>query len=412
MKLILTADRLVDGTGSTPLTEGALVVENGRIVQVTTRDRLPPADDPGDEIIDLPGGTIMPGFVEAHSHMHCSAEAEAYRQIVTEPDHVLLMRAVQAVRQALASGVTSMRDLGSKNEVAFPIKRAIEDGIIPGPTLLVAGTPITTTGGHCHMFGTEADSVEDVLSAIRGQVKIGADWIKIMSTGGNFTPRTNIRAAQYPVETLRAAVADAERLGIRVAAHCHGAVGVRNCVEAGIHNLIHCTWVSSDRSESYDYDPAVADQIAEKGLYVDPTIAGHSIREARGVPVDTALRDGFRSDPPRRYEILRDMWDRGVKFVAGLDTGMPHIRFGDYAYTPQAMVEKIGVSPMDAIVCCTKTSAECLGILDETGTLEAGKLADAVIVAGDPTSDIRAMHRVDTVVKRGTVFVRDGKLLV
>lgn len=413
MKLVLKADRVIDGTGAAPIPNGALVIEKGRISQVISQDRLKLGEREEADVIEVKGGTIMPGFIEAHSHIHCSAETEAFRQVVTESDQVLLMRAVQAVRQALASGVTTMRDLGSKNQVALPIKRAIEDGIIPGPRLLVAGTPITTTGGHCHMFGTEADTLEEVVKAVRGQVKLGANWIKIMSTGGGFTPRTNVRAPQYPAETLRAAVQDAERLGVRVAAHCHATSGVRNCVEAGVHNLIHCSWLAADPSKVYDYDPAVADQIAEKGIYVDPTIATGYMAQLRDPQWAAARRQGnFMTEPQRRYEILRDMWDRGVKFVTGLDTGMVYVRFSDYAYTPQLMVEKMEISPMDAIVCCTRTTAECLGVLQETGTLEVGKSADVVIVNGDPLADIRALHSVNTIVKQGQVVKRRGELLI
>ncbi len=408
MKLVLKADRLIDGTGAEPIAKGAIVIEDGRITQVATQDKLNIA--PGEEVdaIEVNGGSIMPGFIEAHTHIHCSAETDAYRHVTTESDQMLLMRGVQAVRSALGSGVTTMRDLGSKNQVVFPLRQAIQEGIIPGPRLLVAGTPITTTGGHCNMFGTEADTAQDVVKAIRQQFKQGADCIKIMSTGGGFTPGTNTRAPQYPVETLRAAVEDAERLGLKVSAHCHAAAGVRNCVEAGIHNLIHCSWLAEDPIDMYDYDPAVVDVMVEKGIYVDPTLAlGHLNRMRGRVPPPSGM-----GDPVRRFEILRDMWDRGVKFVTGMDAGMTNARFDDFAYIPQVMVEEMKISPMEAIVCSTKTSAECLGIIDETGTLELGKAADVVIVDGNPAIDIRAMHSVNTIVSQGRIAKRNGELLI
>ena len=409
MRTILKAARLIDGTGAEPVADAALVVENGKIVSVGSRETLPPTPGGETDVVETPGGTILPGFIEMHSHIHCSAESDAYRHVTTESDEMLLMRAVQAVRAALTSGVTTMRDLGSKNQVAFPVRQAIEDGIIPGPRLLVTGTPITTTGGHCNMFGTEADTASEVVQAIRSQFKLGADWIKIMSTGGGFTPGTNIRAPQYPAETLRDAVVDAERLGLQVAAHCHATAGVRNCVDAGVHNLIHCTWLSEDPAEGYDYDPDVADTIAEKGLFVDPTLALVRLNNLRD-PERARARAAER-DPDRRFEILRDMWDRGVKFVTGMDSGMTNARFDDFAYIPEVMVDSLGISPMEAIVCSTKTSAECLGILEETGTLEPGKDADVVVVQGDPLADIRALHSVDTILKRGSLVKRNGETL-
>jgi imidazolonepropionase-like amidohydrolase len=407
MKLVLKSDRLIDGTGADPINNAALVAEDGRITQVTTQDQL--QIPPGEKVDEITvSGSIMPGFIEMHSHMHCSSELDAYKHITTESNETFTMRSVKAMRAALTSGVTTMRDLGARNEVAFPIKQAIEDGIIAGPRLIVAGTPITTTGGHCNMFGTEADTAEEVVAAVRQQFKLGAGYIKIMSTGGGFTPGTNVRAPQYPVETLKAAVKDAERLSLRIAAHCHAAAGVRNCVEAGVHNLIHCSWLADDPVDVYDYDTGVVDEMVAKGLYVDPTLALRHLNQLRGRAAEGGTAIG---DPERRFEILRDMWARGVKFVTGMDSGMINAHFDDFAYIPQVMVEKMGISPMEAIVCSTKTSAECLGLEDEIGTLEVGKSADVVMVLGNPAADITAMHNVDTIVRQGEVVKRQGELL-
>jgi len=409
MRLILKANRLIDGTGAVPIENAAIVVEDGRISEVTQQDKLDTGDRDDSDVIDVSGGTLMPGFIEVHTHIHCSAQADAYRHITTESDEVFLMRGVQAVRAVLSSGVTTMRDLGSRNQVIFPLKQAVEDGIVPGPRMLVAGTPITTTGGHCNMFGTEADTSDEMVTAVRGQFKSGADWIKVMSTGGGFNPGTNVRAPQYPVETLRAAVQDAERLNLRVAAHCHASAGVRNCVDAGVHNLIHCSWLDEDPNGMFDYDEDYADRLAEAGTWVDPTLALGRLNQIRGRVRTTG---GPMRDPVRRFEILRDMWDRGVKFVTGMDAGMTNANFDDFAYIPQVMVEDMRISPMEAIVCATQTSADCLGVLDETGTLEAGKAADILIIDGNPAEDIATLHTVNTIVKQGTVVKREGELLI
>ena len=407
MKLVLKADRLIDGTGAAPIDNAALVAEDGRITEITTQDRLQLT--PGEDVDEITvNGSIMPGYIEMHSHMHCSSELDAYKHITTESNETFTMRSVKAMRAALSSGVTTMRDLGARNEVAFPIKQAIEDGIIAGPRLIVAGTPITTTGGHCNMFGTEADTVDEVVAAVRQQFKLGAGYIKIMSTGGGFTPGTNVRAPQYPVATLKAAVKDAERLNLRVAAHCHATAGVRNCVEAGVHNLIHSSWLHEDPAKVYDYDTGVADEMAAKGIYVDPTLALYHLNQLRGRSRQGGAAMG---DPERRFEILRDMWSRGVKFVTGMDSGMINAHFDDFAYIPQVMVECMGITPMEAIVCSTRTSAECLGLEDEIGTLEVGKSADVVMVKGNPAEDITAMHDVDSIVRQGEVVKRQGALL-
>jgi imidazolonepropionase-like amidohydrolase len=410
MKYIIQSDRLIDGSGSIPLQKGAIVIEGDKISKICTSNELTETDKNQAEILSVPGGSILPGFIEMHSHIHCSSEADAYEHITTESNETFLLRGTQAVRAALSSGVTTMRDLGSRNEVVFPLREGINRGIIPGPRLLVAGTPVTTTGGHCNMFGTEANTSEEVVKAIRQQFKLGADCIKIMSTGGGFTPGTNVRAPQYSSEILKNAVNDAERLGLKVAAHCHAAEGVKNCVEAGIHNLIHCSWLSSNPSELYDYDGEVADQIAEKGIYVDPTLALSHLNKLRG----RAIRpdSGAMRDPEKRFAILRDMWDRGVKFVTGMDSGMTNARFDDFAYIPEVMVKNMYISPLEAITCATKTSAECLGMEEEIGTLEAGKSADVIVVNGDPSEDITRLHDVNTIISQGTLVKRGNTLLI
>ncbi|MEC8911882.1 MAG: amidohydrolase family protein [Chloroflexota bacterium] len=410
MKLILKADRLIDGSSTKVMPHSAVVIEGDTISKVCSQSELTETELNDARVIDSSNGTLMPGFIEMHSHIHCSAESDAYTHITTETNETFLLRGSQAVRSALSSGVTTMRDLGSKNEVVFPLKQSIEDGIVPGPRLLVAGTPITTTGGHCNTFGTEADSSDQVVTAIRNQFKLGADHIKIMSTGGGFTPGTNVRAPQYDWTTLRDAVKDAERLGLKVAAHCHATEGVKNCVKAGIHNLIHCSWLSENPEELYDYDPDVVDQIAEKGIYVDPTLALSHLNKLRG-RVKTP-DSGAMADPERRFEILRDMWDRGVKFVTGMDSGMTNAHFDDFAYIPEVMVNSMGISPMEAITCATKTSSECLGKESEIGTITPGKSADLLIINGDPSEKIEALHNVDTIVARGSVVKEAGQLLI
>ena len=402
MKLVLKADRLIDGSSSKVVPNAAVVIEGETISKVCSQSELTEIELAEARVIDSSGGTLMPGFIEMHSHIHCSAESDAYTHITTETNETFLLRGSQAVRSSLSSGVTTMRDLGSRNEVVFPLRQSIEEGIIPGPRLLVAGTPITTTGGHCNTFGTEADSSEQVVRAIRNQFKLGADHIKIMSTGGGFTPGTNVRAPQYDWTTLRDAVKDAERLGLKMAAHCHATEGVRNCVKAGIHNLVHCSWLSENPEELYDYDPDVTDQIAEKGIYVDPTLALSHLNKLRG-RVKTP-DSGAMADPERRFEILRDMWHRGVKFVTGMDSGMTNAHFDDFAYIPEVMVNSMGISPMEAITCATKTSSECLGRDNEIGTITPGKSADVLIINGDPSVKIETLHNVDTIVARGSVI--------
>ena len=411
MKTILNANKVIACDGSTPINQGAVVIEGDKITKVTTQNKITESDRLEAFEYNFSEGTIIPGFIEMHSHIHCSAHpTDAYEHITTESNETFIIRGTQALRSALMSGVTTMRDLGSKNEIIFPLKNAIIEGILPGPRLLAAGTPITTTGGHCNSFGTEADTSEDVVQAVRKQFKFGADCIKIMSTGGGFTPGTNVRQPQYTADIIRDAVADADRLGLKVSAHCHGTAGIKNCVEAGIHNLIHCSWMSENPDELYNYIPEIADEIAEKHIYVDPTLALSHLNKLRGKKPSPA--SGMASNPERRFEILRDMWDRGVKFVTGMDSGMSNANFSDFPYIPEVMVKEMKISPMEALICATKTSAECLELSDQIGTLKEGKSADLLVINGDPLADITKLHDINTIISQGKKIKLENKFLI
>ena len=409
MNKIIKGKYLIDGNGGKPKENSAVIIENGKIKDITNANSLP---KDGYEILDYPDSTIMPGLIEVHTHMHVSPEPGNYEAALNDSDTVLAIRATDAVRKTLMSGVTTMRDIGSKNHIAFPVRDAVNSGIIPGPRMLLAGQVVTTTAGHCNYFGTEADTLDEAVTAARANIKLGAEWIKIMSTGGGFTPRSNMRAAQYPAETLEAVVNDAERLGAKVCSHAHGTVGVENCVKAGMHNIIHCSWLAEDPDKAFDYKKDVADQIAEKGIYVDATLATGYMRTFRDPEFspDQAQRMGFNAE--ERVTILQDMYKRGVKFVSGIDSGMLYVRFDDIAYTPDRMVEVVGMSNMEAIVACTKTSAECLQVDSETGTIDKNKSADIIVIDGNPDEDIKTLHNVTTVMLQGELVKDNGIELV
>jgi imidazolonepropionase-like amidohydrolase len=349
--------------------------------------------------------------------MHCSATADAYELVTSEALPRLIMRAAANVRHALLSGVTTLRDLGSKNEVAFPVREAIRAGVIPGPRLLVAGTPITTTAGHCHMFGTEADTREQVVTAVRRQRKLGADCIKLMATGGMFTPTANPRTVQYPVETLTAAVREAERLGLPVAAHTLSAAGIRDCVEAGIHHLIHARWYSADPAKGLEYDPALADRITRSGLWVDITLGhmllGRLAQEAGAPPPSTHWAVQATPVPLEDHlETARDMRARGIRFTTGLDMGMPHARFDGSAANARAFGAWLQYSPWEAIRASTADSAEALGLGDAVGALRPGLIADLLAVAGDPARDLATLGTAVDVIRAGRPVKLGGRALI
>ena len=293
------ADRVSNADMTGWLSDSAVKIVNGKISDVLPTSSLPSDVAETSEVLRLGDVSLMPGLVDAHCHMHCSATKDAQALALAEQNDIqrLTMRAVSAMRKAVLAGTTTVRDIGSRNEVAFAIKQAIKDGAIPGPRLLVAGTPITITAGHCWFFGTQADTADDVAKAVRNQVRQGADAIKIMSTGGMFTPTANPRLPQYPAETLAVAVREAARSGITVAAHCLSADGVKNCVEANVHNLIHARWYSQDSSKGFRV------RFGHREAHGGPRAVGR--------PHDRAWHVRSRSDGSRRSATARDPLVRG-----------------------------------------------------------------------------------------------------
>ncbi len=415
---IFKAKRVANAALTGWLTDHAVVVKDGKISAVVPQSKLPSDAAARDQVHDLGDVSLLPGLVDAHCHMHCSATPDAQALIFSEDNDRFMMRATNNMRRALLAGTTTIRDIGARNEVTFPVKAAIEAGAIPGPRLICAGTPITITAGHCWMFGTEADTTEAVKTAIRRQVKLGARVIKMMATGGMFTPTANPRHTQYPVETLRAAVIEAERLNVVIVAHTLSAQGVKNCVEAGIHQLIHARWLDADPQKGVSYDHDTSKKMADKGIWVDPTIGHHLLgREARK-PTNTPepLRHWSVQARPvtdeEHFETIHKMHEAGVRYTAGLDMGMPYADHAKSAANAWAYVEELEWDTWKAIRANTADTAEALRLGAEIGRIKPGMVADLASFKGDPAARIRDLDQADTVIQGGRVVKLRGEALV
>ena len=404
------------------LTDAAVLVRDGLIEGVLDRDDLPSDTATARETHDLGAVSLLPGFVETHIHMHFAAPLD-YRDIVrTDPIERLVIRATAAMRQLLLSGATTARDTGSRDDVALAIRSAIRDGVIPGPRLLVSGAPITTTAGHYWFLGGEADTTDDVMRRVRERKKAGVDAVKIMASGGGYTPTSNPRSQQYGAATVRAAVAEAHRLGLPVLAHSLTAASNRICAEAGVDTIIHggVWWTEHPvRDTAYAYDPAVADLMAARGIWVDPTIGEtelHREHHEAGLPDKPEFEHWALPDAPSelepRLEFMRDMARRGVRFIGGMGMGMPIVTFDSVACSAQVYARLLGFDPWRAIASITADAADALGLRGTTGSIAPGLAADLVAVDGDPVSDLGALRRPRHVIVGGRHVVRDGHPLV
>ncbi len=395
------------------------MLEGDRITDVISQAKLPSDSSESGQRFDLGDVSLLPGLVDAHCHMHCSGTVDAQALAMSENDQQLTMRAVNAMRKAVLAGTTTIRDLGSRNEVAFPVRSMVESGAIPGPRMLVAGTPITITAGHCWFFGTQADTTEQVVTAVRNQVRQGANVIKMMATGGMFTPTANPRKPQYSAETLAAAVEEAERSGVQIVAHALAADGVQNCVDAGIHNVIHARWYDQDfDADELDYRPDVVKKMADEGRWVDPTIGHHLLgveaREKYGAPpAETHWAVSKKNIPEEQHlERMTQMLEAGVRFTSGLDMGMIHASHDLSAANAWAFVEWLGWSKWRAIKACTSDTAEAMRVGDMVGQIKPGMVADLAAFDGDPARNIRELKIASTVVQSGNLIKLHDRVLV
>lgn len=339
--------------------------------------------------IDVSGCTVLPGLIEGHAHL-CFDATPGWRATYDgdSPSRMLLRMAANGMAM-LRAGITTVRDLGAPTGLSIELRDAIEGGLAEGPRLLVAGSPITTTGGHCWFMGGECDGELGIRRNVREHVKAGVDWIKVMATGGNMTPRTNTFAPQFTVDELRACIEEAHRLRRKVAAHAHGVAGIRVAVEAGVDCIEHCSFTTPG---GYECDQALIDRIAEAGILVSPTVSV-----------------GFRNWPDdgrreQRGRVLTALLDSGCNILMSTDCGIPGVPHAALEGGMSVLAELTGRAPADILKLATSRSAELLDLKDR-GVIEPGRLADLLIVEGDPTADLAALGRVRHVI-RGGEFVR------
>ncbi len=382
---IIKAQRIIAGTGTETLIDHAVLIENGYIQEVVPWD-----DDFVIECIDLGDMTLLPGFIDTHLHITLDpTNPDSYYDTEQDPREIIL-RSVGNSQAALRAGITTLGDCGARNEIIFPVRQAIEDGVVIGPRILTSGNPIVPAGGHgADRIGRTASGVDEIREAVRQQAEAGSDFIKVMATsGGGEDPGES----HYGVDELTALREEAEKYTLVVAAHAHGTQGIRDCVEAGIQRIEHCTFFNGETG--FDFDPQVANAITDQDIIVSPTNVIDFRRIEQGG--EGAPRDELN-------QIWRKLLARGVTFAASSDAGVTDMLYDDYALIPELMVSELGMSPMEAIIACTQTGARALGLQDKIGTIEAGKAADIVAVSGNPIKDIYALRKVKAVLRNGLV---------
>ena len=402
----IQADRVIDGRRDQPLLGHAVDVDGSRITRVAPAGEPPRESDVLD--VQLPGCTLLPGFIDVHAHLTFGTPGRSYEQVMSEDsDDLMLVRAVRNCQRHLAAGVTTVRDCGARNRTTLSLRDAARLGLFPSPRLLVSGPPLTITGGHFWWCNGEADGVEGVQRQARWLLKQGVDFLKIMASGGG-TLGTNQARASYTADEIAAAVHEAHHVGKLTTAHCLAAEGLANAVDAGIDQVEHINFIQPDGSRTFD--EGVAERIVKRGIYVSPTIqTGYRELERLSSRSGLSTREQAQVDDLQykletKLDFVRRFYQMGARIVAGTDA---IATFGDYAIGLE-LLARAGIRNMQVIQAATSVAAEAIGIGASVGTVEVGKEADLVAVRGDPLADIRCLNEVVMVVRAGEI-VKDAR---
>ncbi|MBI3976799.1 MAG: amidohydrolase family protein [Chloroflexi bacterium] len=387
------AKRIVDGTGGPVREDAAVVFQGERIVGV-----VPVAEvRAGTTVEDLGDVTILPGLIDTHVHIiwttHPSPGSARQRESVPK----VALRAAQHAALTLQCGTTTVRDVGASDGIAIALRDAINEGIVPGPRMLASGAIVAMTGGHAISVGIEVDGPYEARRAARLQLKEGADFIKIMGTGGVGGLREEAWSPQLGVEEMRAAVEEAKNAGRVAAIHAEGYKGIVNAIEAGADTIEHCNQLT----------PELAKVMAERGIFMVPTLAWF-ITVAESEPLGIFPPPYIRKGREMAAGSIRSVAlakEAGVKIAAGTDTGAPLIHHNSIRLEMELLV-RLGLTPMESIESATRIAAEAMRMEKQIGTLEPGKYADLIAVGGDPTKEIKALYDLRLVVKGGAVVHR------
>jgi imidazolonepropionase-like amidohydrolase len=408
--IALKAARLFDGRGDTVVANGVVIVEGGEIKAAGSGVPIPA----GARIIDLGDATLLPGLIDAHTHLGGESQDNWLQGTVDKLRRTVAESAIRATAYAqrtLMAGFTTVRDVGSWDYIDVGLREAIRDGMVPGPRMLVAVHALGARGGHCDetgypegRFGPEpgiengiASGADPFRDSVRFQVKYGADVIKICATGGVLSLGDEVDTPQLTQEEMNAIVEEAHKLRKKVAAHAHGSQGAKFAIRAGVDSIEHGSFL----------DDEALRMMKENGTYLVPTLLAGEY---------TAGRSGIRQYPPEiaakakaalaaRSDMFKRALKTGVKIAFGTDSSVsPH---GINAQEFGLMVG-LGMKPAAALRAATSGAADLLGLSKTLGTLEPGKAADVIAVPGNPLADIKVMETVKFVMKGGQVFKNEN----
>jgi len=401
-RTLVRAGHLLDvKTGK--LLDGQTIIVVGETIQSIAPTANVQAQS-GDTVVDLSGLTVLPGLIDVHTHLTMNTNFDPFLE-VTSTDAKEAINGVVNARTTLMAGFTTVRNVGAYGFTDVDLRDAINAGQVPGPHMLVSGPALGITGGHCddnllpyhyHIIGEGvADGIAQVQQKVRQNIKYGADVIKICATGGVLSKGDDPQASQYTLEEMQAIVADAHRLGRKVAAHAHGAQGILWATEAGVDSIEHGSYID---------DEAIA-AMKKRGTYLVPTLYLEDWMLEKGTLPAFYHQKMIDVSAVAKSNIKHAM-QAGVKIALGTDAAVyPH---GLNAHELDVYVNQLGMAPLAALQSATINAADLMGLTAKTGTLEPGKWADIIAVDKNPLDDVRVLQNVKFVMKAGVVYKGPG----
>ncbi|MDQ3810422.1 MAG: amidohydrolase family protein, partial [Chloroflexota bacterium] len=396
-ELLIRAGRVFTARDTDPVLDDAWVrVQDGRIVEVSASE--PRASTADAHRVEAAHATLLPGLVDCHVHLDISGGPDWLSE-VRQSYAMTCWHAAAHARATLHAGFTTIRTLGGRDGVDPALRDAQVAGLLEAPRIIAANLVVCMTGGHGAWLGREADGPEDVRKAVREQLRAGADCIKLIATGGVMTPGVSPGSQQLTDEELRVGVEEAHKAGRKAAAHAHGAEGARGAVLAGIDSIEHGSLLTDE----------VIELMRSRGTFYSATLAALDgfLKAPPGAVADWAIEKA-RAVEPSLADTFRRAYRAGVRLVLGTDAGTPFNYHGRNARELELMVG-LALDPLEALRAATRNGAELLGVLDQVGTIEPGKMADLVLCDGDAITSVARLcdqANITMVVQAGRIVAR------
>jgi imidazolonepropionase-like amidohydrolase len=392
MKTLITNITIITCEGDQVIEAGDVLFDESGILEIANKIE-PPLD--GVYLIDGTGKTVMPSLIDCHVHLGMDCSPDPFKQIAQDDESKTAFLAHQQGQEFLKAGITTIRNLGTRYNVDIKYRNAIKQGYVTGPRIFAAGRPVVMTGGHGHVMAIEADGEIEIRKAVRTQLKAGADVIKLMATGGVLTEGNEPGSTQLSEEELRCACQEAHHANKTTAAHTIGNEGIKNAIRAGVTTIEH----------AYLLDDEAVELMKVYGTYVVPTLIAPTLilRYTEGIPEYmieqvTALIEEHRVS-------FKMAHSAGIPIAAGTDAGTPY-NFPGLMADELALYVKEGMTPLEALQSATITAAKVVKSEHLIGSLEVGKLADMIILDGNPLEDISALKNIEYVFSNGRLAFR------